>query len=106
MTFRVELTTRAQDDLDRLFDFLVERELARADGDLALAARAIAAIRDAVSMLERAPLTCRKAGEDGSVRELVISFGATGYVALFDVTPDEHVLVFAISHQREEDYGD
>ena len=104
MTHRVEWTRRAQDDLDRWFDFLIERELARDDGDLALAGRAIEAIRGAVAMLERPPSTCRKASDDGFIRELVIAFGATGYLVLFDVSFEAQVLVIAVRHQREEGY--
>jgi hypothetical protein len=37
VTFRVRLTTSAEADLDRLFDFVLERELSRDGGSLALA---------------------------------------------------------------------
>jgi len=36
--------------------------------------------------------------------ELVISFGAAGYVALFEIEPDDIVTILAVRHQRESDY--
>jgi hypothetical protein len=59
---------------------------------------------DGVSLLERHPFTCRKADGEGSARELVVEFGATGYVILFVVTGDQ-VAVGAVRHQREAGYG-
>ena len=41
----------------------------------------------------------------GELRELVISFGKTGYVALYRFLPaPEQVRILAIRHQRELDY--
>jgi len=37
-------------------------------------------------------------------RELVIPFGATGYVALYEIASPELVLVLAVRNQLEEDY--
>jgi plasmid stabilization system protein ParE len=37
MTFQVQFTRSAQEDLERLFDFIIERELASATGDLDIA---------------------------------------------------------------------
>ena len=104
MIYRVVLTKEAEDDLLRLFDFLVERELARDDGDLSLPQRAIDAIREAFKLLERFPFTCRKAGQSPFLRELVIPFGHTGYVALFEIIDNKTVAIGAIRHQREDDY--
>ena len=51
------------------------------------------------------PFTCRKATEDTPfLRELVISFGRAGHVALFEITDDAFVTVLAIRYQRERDY--
>ena len=36
MSFRVRLTREADSDRERLFEFILERELARADGELEL----------------------------------------------------------------------
>ena len=63
------------------------------------------AIRDGVSMLEVATLSCRKARPgDPFLRELVIGFGAAGYVLLFEIESQHIVNVLAARHQREDDY--
>lgn len=104
MSFRVRLTPEASQDLEQLFDFVLERELARNDGDLALAERALQAIRDGMASLRTSPFTCRKAGQSPFLRELVIPFGHSGYVALFEIVDNENVVVAAVRHQREDDY--
>lgn len=104
MSFRVRLTREAEADLDRLFDFIVDRELARAGGDVALAEQALLAICAGLATLASSPFTCRKAGPSSFVRELVIPFGRSGYVALFEIQGSEDVVVAAVRHQREEDY--
>jgi plasmid stabilization system protein ParE len=104
MNFKVRLTRAAQQDLDRLFDFILERELARDGGDLALAAQAMAALQAGIATLRTSPFTCRKAGRSPFLRELVVSFGRTGYVVLFEVEDNTLVTVLAVRHQREDDY--
>ncbi len=104
MSYSVLLTPEALSDLERLFEFVLERELARDDGDLALAEKALSAIQAGMSVLERFPFTCRKAAGTPFLRELVIPFGNTGYVALFEVRDHQTVVVGAVRHQREDDY--
>ena len=61
------------------------------------------AIQTAVEMLERHPFIGRLVR--GNLRELVISFGRTGYVALYRFVPSrDEVRILAIRHQRELDY--
>ena len=104
MSFRVRLTREAQDDLERLFDFVLERELARLGGDLELAERALSALRAGVETLKTSPFTCRKAGQSPFLRELIIPFGHSGYVALFEIVDPTDVVVSAVRHQLEDDY--
>lgn len=104
MSFRVRFTREAQADLERLFDFVLERELARDGGDLALAERALLAIRAGVATLKTSPFTCRKAGNSPFLRELIIPFGRTGYVALFEIEGAADVVITAVRHQLEDDY--
>jgi plasmid stabilization system protein ParE len=105
VNFRVRLTRDAEADLERLFDFVLERELMRAGGDLHLAEQALGAIRAGIATLKSSPFTCRKASSRSPfVRELVIPFGRTGYVALFEIVGSAEVVVAAVRHQREEDY--
>jgi plasmid stabilization system protein ParE len=104
VTYRVRLTRQAQADLQRLFDFIIERELASSTGDLEVAERALTAIRTGFDTLRAMPFTCRKAGDSPFLRELVISFGATGYVALFEIIDEQEVVIAAVRRQREDDY--
>jgi plasmid stabilization system protein ParE len=68
-----------------------------------LAVASAAAIRSAVENLASHPLIGRRV--EGDLRELVISYGATGYIALyrFDIQRDQ-VRVLALRHQREIGY--
>ncbi len=102
MKFSVRLTRGALEDLRRLEDFLVEQALEHGDFDLPV--RAVDAIRREMRILETNPFTCRKIGSNPLERELVIPFGASGYVALFEILSDHEVAVSAFRHQREDDY--
>ena len=104
MTFRVRLTREAEADLERLFDFVLERELSRVGGDLESAEQALVALRAGVATLKTSPFTCRKAGQSPFLRELIIPFGRSGYVALFEIVGSTDVVVSAVRHQREDDY--
>ena len=104
MTFRVRLTREAEADLERLFDFVLEREMGRDGGDLQLAERALTAIRAGFATLKTSPFTCRKAGQSPFLRELIIPFGRSGYVALIEIESATDVVVVAVRHQFEDDY--
>lgn len=102
MSFSVRLTREAVQDLHRIEEFLVE--LALKQGDFDLPARALDAILREMRLLERNPYTCRKVGTNPLERELVIPFGNSGYVALFEIIGDHEVAISAFRHQREDDY--
>ena len=104
MTFAAEFSPEAAEDLQRLFDFALQRELDSATGDLDGPTRALQAIKDGLAFLALSPFSCRKVGATAFVRELVIPFGASGYVALFEIVDDARVIVGAVRHQREDDY--
>ena len=104
MSFKVRLTRGAEADLERLFEFIIERELHREGGDLGLAEQALKAVRAGFETLETSPFTCRKAGQSPFLREMIISFGRTGYVALIEIESATHVAVLAVRHQLEDDY--
>ena len=104
MSFRVRLTRDAESDLERLFDFVLARELGRVGGDLELAEEALVAIRAGVATLRTSPFTCRKAGRSPFLRELIIPFGRSGYVALFEIVGTTDVVVCAVRHQLDDDY--
>lgn len=104
MSFKVRLTRDAEADLDRLFEFMLERELARDGGDLTLPEQALAALRAGFATLKTSPFTCRKAGQSPFLRELIIPFGRSGCVALFEIEDASNVVVVAVRHQLEDDY--
>ena len=98
--YKVRFTPEAEADLLRLFDFLIEQDVAAAE-------KAREAIAKAIELLGVFPFSCRKAlGGDGNpfLRELIIPFGSAGYVALFEIEKGKLVTLLAVRHQREEDY--
>lgn len=102
MKYAVWLTREALEDLQRLEEFLVEQAMQHGDFDLPL--RAMDAIEQEIRILETNPFTCRKVGDNPLERELVVPFGGSGYVALFEIVSKHEVVVAAIRHQREDDY--
>lgn len=102
--FEVEFSDEATDDLSRLFEAILNRELNSATGDLSLPGQVISTIQSSIELLKRSPFSCRKAGDDPLLRELIIDFGRTGYVALFKILNRQRVVVLAIRHQLEDDY--
>ncbi len=89
----VVYSARALSHLERAFEFLV-----RENPDAASVTAG--AIRSGVENLATHPLLGRRV--HGDIRELVISFGQTGYIALYRfVIPQDEVRVLAIRHQRE-----
>lgn len=98
MNYQLRVSEAAQKDLERLFEFLAEK-------DFKTAVRARAAIEKAYAFAEAMPFACRKADDANPfMRELVISFGNAGYVALFEIESDDIVTLLTIRHQREDDF--
>ncbi|MCL4747039.1 MAG: type II toxin-antitoxin system RelE/ParE family toxin [Burkholderiaceae bacterium] len=103
MSFVVRLSPAAGADLERLFEFLLDR--AETTEDLDRAQAAIDAVRAATQhLLATTPFSFRKAAQNPAQRELIIPFVGTGYVALFEIVSASKVIVLAVRHQREEDY--
>lgn len=93
--YRVRFTKRAEKDLIRLYDFLLE-------SDVAAAEKALGAIRSGLALVAFSPFACRKVVPHmPRHRELIIPFGKAGYVALFEIDGASTVTVIAIRHQRE-----
>lgn len=96
--YTVRFTPEAENDLLRLYDFLLEKNVSAAE-------RALAAIGSAIEVLRFSPFSCRKALPDNPfLRELIIPFGSAGYVALFEIESSKTVNILAVRHQSEEDY--
>ncbi|THF66394.1 type II toxin-antitoxin system RelE/ParE family toxin [Pseudothauera nasutitermitis] len=90
------LAPEAADDLERLVDFLLETDPPHAVETTDL-------ILDALSVLARHPRMGRPLPQ--GLRELVISRGHTGYLALYSYDEQADLaIVLAIRHQREQDY--
>lgn len=94
---RIEYSARGLADVGRLVDFLVETYPQAAQSTAAL-------IVEAVDLLRRHPMIGRS--RPGGLRELVISRGRSGYVALYQVDiVRDRILVLAIRHQRERGFA-
>ena len=104
MMYAVVFSREADEDLQRLFDFALQRELDSETGDLEIPRRALQAIKDGMAFLKWSPFSCRKVSTSPFIRELVIAFGSSGYVAIFEIVDDTTVIIGAIRHQREDDY--
>ncbi len=85
-------------DFERIIEFLL-------DPSAETAAQTLVNIRGAIGILEAHPLIGRRI--DNHIRELVISHGATGYVALYRIDPAIGLIrLLRIRHQREAGYRD
>ena len=103
MSYAVEFAQGAEDDLVRLYDFLLNR--AETLEELDMADEALKVIRQAaLSHLSTTPYSYRRVGARSTLRELIIPFGTTGYMLRFDIRSPELVLVIGARHQREEDF--
>ncbi|MBL8518421.1 MAG: type II toxin-antitoxin system RelE/ParE family toxin [Betaproteobacteria bacterium] len=97
MPFRIRFTPEAEADLIRLYEWLIERDFVAAE-------KALSAIQRSLEILTHSPFTCRKAsGSHPRLRELIIPFGHSGYVALFEIEDAKTVTILAMRHQREDD---
>jgi len=98
VSFQLRFTPEAANDLKRLYGFLAENNPKAAK-------KALKAIDKSWGILENFPFSCRKADDANPfLREILISFGNSGYVAVYEIEDNETVTVLAVRHQREEDY--
>lgn len=89
-------STDAAEDLEQLVNFLLDQHPEDAIATIDL-------VVDAITILNDHPLIGRPV-EQG-LRELVISRGKTGYLALYDYDEaTDLVVILAIRHQRERGY--
>jgi plasmid stabilization system protein ParE len=98
VSWRIRYTPAAREDIKRLYAFLL-------DQDTAAARRALTAIIKGVELLRWSPYSCRKAEPDNPLlRELLVAFGNSGYVLLYEIRDDATIAILAVRHQREDDY--
>ncbi len=90
---KVVYSARSLEHIERAFQFL-------GNENPDAASDAVTAIQSAVDNLAAHPLVGRRI--EGELRELIISYGQTGYVALYRfVVSKKEVRILAIRHQRE-----
>lgn len=98
MSWHVRYTPAAREDIKRLYGFLLEH-------DTVSAQRALAAIIKGVDLLRQFPFACRKVDPGNPLlRELLVSFGASGYVLVYEIEDERTITILAVRHQREDDY--
>jgi plasmid stabilization system protein ParE len=90
--YRVRLTRKAVENLERLFDILGQRDVPAAE-------HAIEAIERAFALLAYTPFA-----PNARVRELLISFGRAGLVAPYEIEDARTMTVSAVRHQREAEH--
>ena len=93
---KIIYSERALGDLDRLTEFVAHLQPAEIEATTRL-------IVQAINILATHPLIGRRAG--AHTRELVISRGRTGYLALYRLDRErKEVHILAVRHQRESGY--
>lgn len=94
MSYLVHWTGAAADGLERAYLFLAEKS-----EEAAIAA--IKAMREKTLLLEQFPNAGRPAEDlEPEHRELLVSFGAAGYILLYRVESSS-VYILAVRHQKE-----
>lgn len=101
--YRFVPTDTFQDDIERLEEFIVQRELASQTPDDTCLFRFRDAVERAMGILSFAPHTCRRCEEHRAFRELLVPFGHGGCVVLFAIR-DQDVLLLAARDQHEHDF--
>lgn len=98
MSFNIRYTKGAREDIKLLYQFLL-------DQDINAAKSALSAIGKITEFLQDFLFSCRKADEQNPfLREVIIPFGSSGYVALFEIENNDTVTILVVRHQREDDY--
>jgi plasmid stabilization system protein ParE len=93
---QVEISERALEDLERLFDFIAQH-------NPKLAREQLVSVRRALELLGDHPLMGREV-EEGR-RELVLCRGRYGYVAKYRwLRAEDAILVLTVRHQKEAGY--
>jgi hypothetical protein len=101
--YQVVPTVAFQEDIERLEEFIIQRELSGRSPDDTCIFRFRDAVERAFGILSFAPHTCRHSEERREFRELIVPFGHGGCVVLFSIR-DLHVVLLAARDQHEHDY--
>jgi hypothetical protein len=101
--YRVVPTATFQDDIERLEEHVVLRELASHTPDDRCLFRFRDAMERAFGLLAFSPHTCRRCESAREFRELIVPFGQGGCVVLFAIR-ELDVVLLAARDQHEHDY--
>ncbi len=101
--YRVVPTTTFVQDIERLEEHIVQRELNSNTPDDTCLFRFQEAVERAFGILTFAPHTCRRSEQGREFRELIVPFGHGGCVVLFAVR-DLDVVLLAARDPHEHDY--
>jgi plasmid stabilization system protein ParE len=94
----LKYTPQSHTDIARFYEFLKDK-------DMDAAFRATEAIVSSLNILKQMPYAGRAVFGDETLREYVIEFGNSGYVAMYRYEIEkDRVTVLKIKHQREYDY--
>ena len=97
MPYAVVWSQRAIEDVQRLYQFLAEKNISAAKA-------AVTAILHKAEILDVQPNAGRPSNDlEPEHRELVIPCGASGYVMLYEIL-GENVIVLAVRRQKEAGY--
>ena len=100
LTFVVRYSASARDDLKRLDEHMLDR--ATTVEDLDWAERELSTLIGSVD--SRSPFIYRKASPSPFLRELLIPFGNSGHVALFEIEDASPVTILALRQLLEDDH--
>jgi len=89
-------TEQSQRDLARFYAFLSKK-------DKSVALRAIQTIRAAIKETQKMPEGYRPVTDLPHHREVIIDFGASGYIARFRYEKGGDIVIVRIKHQLEND---
>jgi len=93
----VKYSAQAVADLQRLHDFLATQ-------DKDVAKRSVAVIRDALKKIAVMPERFRPVQGRMYMREAIIDFGSSGYIARFRHLPSGDIVIARIKHQKEDTF--
>jgi hypothetical protein len=101
--YQVVPTVAFQEDIERLEEYIVQRELVSNTPDETCLFRFRDAVERAFGILSFAPHTCRHSEEQREFRELIVPFGHGGCVGLFSIR-ELQVVLLAARDQHAHDY--
>ena len=87
----------ALQDLEQLYNYLLVKDIDSAE-------LALDRIKSSTTLLAQFPLASRALNNHQTLRELLIPFGASGYVLLFRIKDRQALTILAVRHQKEQDY--